>query len=93
MPPPPAPSKPYTVSRGGTALTSEAYALLPLDLRDRAALDADLAPLLDASKPTLLIAECVFCYLPPADSHTVIEWFGARFPRSAAVLYEMCGLE
>jgi [phosphatase 2A protein]-leucine-carboxy methyltransferase len=87
------PAKAYTVSHGGTALSSTKYALLPLDLRDRWALDQLVAPLLDPTKPTLLIAECVFCYLPLADSQFVIQWFGERFARCAAVLYEMCGLE
>jgi [phosphatase 2A protein]-leucine-carboxy methyltransferase len=64
-----------------------------LDLRDIGSLDTLLAPLLDVSKPTLLVAECVFCYLPVEDSQAVIKWFWARFSRCAAVLYEMCGLE
>lgn len=87
------PSRPYTVSLGGTALTAKKYALLPLDLRDVSSLNDHLAPLLDPSKPTLLVAECVFCYLPVQDSQNVIEWFGSTYAHSAAVLYEMCGLE
>lgn len=90
----PSSPKPYAVSHGGTALTAANYALLPLDLRGGAAtLDADVLPLLDPSKPTLLIAECVFCYMSPDESAAVIQWFGQTFERTAAVIYEMYGLE
>lgn len=94
MPPPPLPAKAYTVSQGGAALTSSNYALLPFDLREGiSGLQDRLLPLLDSSKPTLLLAECVFCYMEPEDSRAVIEWFGDTFKLSAAVIYEMCGLE
>ncbi|BEI93741.1 uncharacterized protein CcaverHIS019_0602000 [Cutaneotrichosporon cavernicola] len=84
------PSKAYTVSHGGAALTAANYALVPLDLRT-SSLD-ELLPLLDTSLPTLLLAECVFCYMEESDSRAVIKWFGSTFPRSAAVIYEMVGL-
>lgn len=94
MPPPPGPSKPYTVSHGGAALSAANYSLLPLDLRQGGpTLDANLLPLLDPSAPTLLLAECVFCYMTEDDSRAVIEWFGNTFARSAAVIYEMVGLK
>lgn len=88
-----APPRTYRVSHGGAALTAPNYALLPLDLRNAASLDEQLLPLLDTSLPTLLLAECVFCYMKEEDSRAVIQWFGSTFPRSAAVIYEMVGLK
>ncbi|BEI85964.1 hypothetical protein CcaverHIS002_0602510 [Cutaneotrichosporon cavernicola] len=73
------PSKAYTVSHGGAALTAANYALVPLDLRT-SSLD-ELLPLLDTSLPPH----------PPA-RRMLIKWFGSTFPRSAAVIYEMVGL-
>ncbi|KLT40540.1 S-adenosyl-L-methionine-dependent methyltransferase [Cutaneotrichosporon oleaginosum] len=88
----PSPSSPYTVSHGGAALTAAQYALVPLDLRAPGALDA-LTPLLDASRPTLLLAECVFCYMSEEESRRVIQWFGTTFAHAAAAVYEMVGLD
>lgn len=86
--------KAFTVSHGGAALTSSNYALLPLDLREGiSGLQTELLPLLDPSKPTLFLAECVFCYMTPEDNRAVIEWIGETFNHSAVVLYEMTGLE
>lgn len=93
MPPPPA-AKAYIVSHGGAALSASNYSLLPLDLRGGAAiLDEHLLPLLDPSAPTLLLAECVFCYMKEEESRAVIQWFGSTFSSSAAVIYEMVGLK
>lgn len=85
--------KPYTVAHGGTALHSPSYDLVPVDLRNIAALEAELAPLLDTSVPTLLISECVFCYMTPAQGDAVMKWFLERFPQAAVVAYEMVGLK
>ena len=79
------------VSGGGTTLRSKHYSLIPLDLRDPSALDA-LNAVLDPELPTLLLAECVFCYMRPEETNKILEWFG-RFKRAAAVVYEMRGLE
>lgn len=94
MPPPPGPSKAYTVSQGGAALSAANYSLLPLDLRGGApTLNESLLPILDPSAPTLLLAECVFCYMKEDESRAVIQWFENTFARSAAVIYEMVGLK
>ncbi len=84
------------VSKGGTQLETSTYALLPIDLRlstkDDSALDV-LLPYIDTTIPTLVLAECVFCYMTPEESAGVLGWFGNRFERVAGVIYEMCGLE
>lgn len=86
------PAKPYTVGHGGASLTSERYALLPVDLRTPGALD-QIGALLDPHAPTLVISECVFCYMEPEASRDVLSWFGSRFENVASVVYEMCGLK
>ena len=53
---------------------------------------------MDTTLPTLFLAECLFCYMAPKESHAVIEWFGNVFGADGAggcmgVVYEMCGLE
>ena len=97
-PAPPAGEKPYKVSQGGTRLDGEGYHLVPLDLRDTSSLASTLLPLFDTTLPTLFLAECLFCYMAPEESHAVIEWFGNVFGAEAkggcmGVVYEMCGLE
>ena len=86
--------KPYTISKGGTQLSSEIYTLLPLDLKSNPArtLTEEVLPLLDPSLPTLFLAECVLCYLSPGVGEEIINWF-SRFEDCAGVIYEMCGLE
>lgn len=85
--------KPYTVAQGGAALHSSSYDLVPLDLRNKSALEAELGSLLDTSVPTLLISECVFCYMTPKQGDDVMAWFLERFPKTAVVIYEMVGLK
>jgi [phosphatase 2A protein]-leucine-carboxy methyltransferase len=92
------------ISRGGTQLETETYALLPIDLRvspptghsttksSSQTLDA-LVDYVDTSIPTLIIAECVFCYMAPKESADVLSWFASKFENAVAVVYEMCGLE
>ncbi|WVQ78489.1 hypothetical protein IAT38_000575 [Cryptococcus sp. DSM 104549] len=96
------PPQPYTVSQGGTQLSSELYALIPLDLRPSPSnpsvtisqhLTSTILPHLEAGKPTLFLAECLFPYMPPEDSREVIRWFGETFARCVGVVYEMVGLD
>lgn len=98
MPPPVSqtPGKPYKVSKGGAQLDSDLYTLLPIDLRSSTPsdiLNRELLPLLDPKLPTMFLAECVFCYMQPEESETVIKWFGDTFQDCLGVVYEMCGLE
>ncbi|ORY29999.1 S-adenosyl-L-methionine-dependent methyltransferase [Naematelia encephala] len=101
-PPPPVPSsspssnsKSYTISHGGAALRScsSLYTLLPLDLRTSTSTIRELLPHLDSTRPTLFLAECVFCYMPPEDSREIVRWFGTTFTRCVGVVYEMIGLK
>lgn len=87
--------KSYTISKGGTQLSSPIYTLLPLDLRQSPSrtLTREVLPLLDPSVPTLFLAECVFCYLMPEVGGEIINWFSERFESCMGVIYEMCGLE
>jgi len=88
-------AKPYTISKGGTQLSSSVYTLLPVDLKSNPAetLSKEVLPLLDPSLPTLFLAECVLCYLKPEVGEEIIDWFGRTFDDCAGVIYEMCGLE
>jgi len=81
------------VSGGGKAsfdlaagcVSSPTYALRPVDLRDADAVVATLADLgLDRTAPTLILAECVFAYLPPAAGARLVAALGAWFPTAAA---------
>jgi [phosphatase 2A protein]-leucine-carboxy methyltransferase len=84
------------ISKGGTQLETSTYALIPIDLRDCAndtsTLDIIL-PYVDTSIPTLVLAECVFCYMNPEESAQVLNWFAKKFEKVGGVIYEMCGLE
>ncbi|KAG8713530.1 carboxy methyl transferase for protein phosphatase 2A [Ceratobasidium sp. 394] len=90
------------IERGGTALRSQQYHLLPLDLRAGAlalsplatpSADASPQPPLNPDLPTLFIAECVFIYLLPSASAAVVQWFAETFSRAAGIVYEMFGLQ
>lgn len=90
--------------KGGTALNSPLYTLLPGDLRT---FSTDLGPfltssdpfptssdpILDPTIPTLLLAECVLIYLPPTSTNSILSWFSQTFPSgSATVSYDPFGL-
>lgn len=81
--------------QGGAALTSDQYRLLPCDLHTFV---ADVAPrlvadgTLDPSLDTLLLAECVFIYLPPSVTQPILQWTASTFSRAAAVWYDPANL-
>ncbi len=85
-------SAPSTVG-GGTGLDSPLYAVLPCDLRDLAALTTALQAHLDPALPTLLLAECVFVYVPPQDVSNLLGWFAQTFGRGACFSYDPFGLD
>lgn len=78
---------------GGTGLDSPLYTLLPCDLRDLATLTAALQPYLDPTLPTLLLAECVFVYVPPQDVTNLLNWFSSTFTQGTCVSYDPFGLD
>ncbi|ESK97369.1 leucine carboxyl methyltransferase [Moniliophthora roreri MCA 2997] len=90
------------LAQGGTALHSPIYHLLPADLRDPPSVAlkplAELGntgkPILDPSLPTLLLFECVLCYMSPEASNTLLRWF-SEYTSSVlgTMVYEMFGLE
>lgn len=92
-----------TLINGGTSLHSPVYHLLPVDLRQDPS--ESLAPvlsqdtngsLLDLALPTLLLFECVLCYLAPEKSSRLLHWFKGYIQPSAAfgcIIYEMFGLD
>ncbi|QRV98029.1 leucine carboxyl methyltransferase [Ceratobasidium sp. AG-Ba] len=90
------------IEQGGTSLNSDVYHLLPLDLRGGPSALSSLvsaptetsspAPL-DPTLPTLFIAECVFVYMTPSASSSVVRWFAETFSRTAGIVYEMFGLQ
>ncbi|KAG8741205.1 carboxy methyl transferase for protein phosphatase 2A [Ceratobasidium sp. 414] len=90
------------LERGGTALRSQLYHLLPLDLRastsalsplTTSSADPSSSPPLDPGLPTLFIAECVFVYMLPGESSAIVQWFAETFNRTAGIVYEMFGLQ
>jgi [phosphatase 2A protein]-leucine-carboxy methyltransferase len=92
------------IENGGTTLHAARYHLLPTDLRrpPAEALAALAAPrpggepLLSRTLPTLLLAECVLVYMPPAASAGIVRWFADHAAPGAvlgAVVYEMFGLQ
>lgn len=68
---------------------SEAYSLLPGDLKDTRACQAALeAAGFDPARPTYVLAECVLVYMEPEDSASVVRWLGQWLPTAAFVVYE-----
>ena len=70
-------------------IVTESYCLLPVDLRQPAALEAALQlAQLKPDVPTCVIAECVLVYMRPAESNAVVRWLAEHLQRAAFVLYE-----
>lgn len=70
-------------------IISEAYSLLPGDLRDSRACQASLeAAGFDPTCPTYVLAECVLVYMEPEDSASVVRWLGHWLPTAAFLVYE-----
>ncbi|SCV71596.1 BQ2448_3184 [Microbotryum intermedium] len=78
------------IERGGHALSSKSYTLIPGDLRDLSTtlgpyllssnpFPSRSEPLLDPTLPTLLLAECVLVYVPPETTREILTWFSKTF--------------
>lgn len=88
-------------ANGGTGLSSRYYSIVPSDLRTLPSLsqtllgDGATLGVLDPSLPTLLLAECVLVYLPPASTSALLSWFASSFnvTGSCSVAYDPFGLE
>jgi [phosphatase 2A protein]-leucine-carboxy methyltransferase len=86
------------IADGGTALHSQRYHLVGVDLRGSPEdkLTEKLAPILNRDLPTVLLFECVLVYMAPEASQVLIKWFLDYFKASntllGGIVYEMFGL-
>ncbi len=70
-------------------MITQSYCLLPVDLRQPAALQAVLEQAkLQPNLPTYIIAECVLVYMRPEESNAAVRWLGSYFQQAAFVIYE-----
>ena len=79
-PPPPAPP---------AALHTPWYTLATADLRSPESVAAAFAAAsIDQATPTLLLAECVFVYLPPPSTSALVTFLASHFTDAALLLFE-----
>lgn len=86
------PERAACVTPTGVTSGGSGYRLVAADLNQLDQLEAAL----DAAgwrrdEPTLILAECVLCYLRPEASSALIRWFGERASRAVLAAYEMVG--
>ncbi|OQS01527.1 leucine carboxyl methyltransferase [Achlya hypogyna] len=78
-----------TVETNEIELKANGYALAACDLRDLPTVQAKCAWAgIDFAVPTLVLSECVLCYMEPAHSQPLLDWFGSSFADAAVVVYE-----
>ena len=71
-----------------------AYHLAPVDLRDRASVEAALERAgLVRSEPVLVLAECVFVYLAPEHTEALLAWFAGAWSSVGIVSYDPFGAQ
>ena len=76
-----------------TTINSPHYHLLSVDLRDEQHLAGVVdACTLETSLPTLVLAECVLCYMSPQASVNIMHWTSRTFPNSVFLNYEPCNM-
>jgi [phosphatase 2A protein]-leucine-carboxy methyltransferase len=84
--------------KDGASLRAPCYNILPGDLSQlpkelgELLLDGSEA-LLDRTCDTLFLAECVFIYLDPSVSNSIVRWCCSSFPSSMIVLYDPIGFK
>lgn len=77
------------IERGGMDLKSADYCLLGGDLRKWTDVSNRLLESgFDINAPTLFISECVFIYLSPHDSDTILKWITKNTSNVMFTLYE-----
>ena len=80
------------LSDEGASSAAGGYHLAATDLADLARLEAGLHSAgWDAAAPTLVLAECVLVYMPPAEARSLLGWFAARCRRLVLAAYEQVG--
>lgn len=74
-------------------LHTDRYHLVGLDLRTLAGQGATRLSFLDPLVPTLVISECVLCYLSPEDNEKVILYWKEAVTQPTFVIYEPMALD
>lgn len=82
---------------GTSDLKSDNYSLLGMDLREIYNNPKDslgkLKEIIDFSKPTLILSECVFCYLESYETDSIIKFFNSNFQDCTIINYDPIGGE
>lgn len=73
-------------------LHTDRYHLLGFDLRSLSVLGEKKLDFLDRTIPTLVISECVLCYLTPEDNEMVLKFWKEYLARVSFLVYEPMGL-
>lgn len=73
-------------------LYTDRYTLLGFDLRHSEAQGAEKFLFLDKNIPTLVISECVLCYLTPEGFRGVLRFWRSFLPRLSCVLFDPMSL-
>ncbi|CAK4139381.1 unnamed protein product [Aphanomyces euteiches] len=78
------------VETNETEMKSQGYALFASDLRDLSTVKSKLVEkaAVDFTVPTLVLSECVLCYMDPSDSVPLLSWFRESFQDLSVVVYE-----
>lgn len=74
-------------------LHTSKYHLVGSDLRKIDEKGEQLIAYLDREVPTLVISECVLCYLTPEDNEAVLNYWKLAFSKVAVLMYEPMGLD
>ncbi|OQS03999.1 leucine carboxyl methyltransferase [Thraustotheca clavata] len=70
-------------------MKAQGYALAAADLRELSTVQEKLTWAgIDPTIPTLVLSECVLCYMEPEYSQPLIDWFGSAFTDCAIIVYE-----
>lgn len=73
-------------------LHTDRYHLVALDLRELETKGAVAFAFLDSSRPTLVISECVLCYMTPEQNIAILNFWQKFMPRLGVILYDPMGL-
>lgn len=79
--------------QGGAALRSPRYDLLPADLRSFEWPTLISQTLLDSDRPTLLLLECIFIYIDPTITQSILQWAANTFSQCVVVWYDPIKLD